>query len=186
MPGKPRATLRDDSAGFEIVIPAKRNIFLTIFLGIWLVFWAFGWVAAFSQIASGQGGAGADAFMLVWITGWTLGGAFACAVLAWSIAGRERILLTPSTLRISRKAFNVGRTKEYDVCHIAKLRVSPEPYNPFDFRSSMRFFGIGGGHLAFDYGASTIRFGSAVDEGEAHMLCSELLNRNSALGEPAA
>lgn len=185
-PGKPRATFRDDTGGFEIVIPARRNVFLTGFLSIWMVGWTFGWVSAFSELSSGRDGAPVDAFLAIWITVWTFGGAAAGVVLAWSIAGRERIRLGRGTLTISRKAFNVGPSREYDLSHVSRLRVASDAYNPFDFGSSLRFWGLGGGPLAFDYGASTVRFGASVDEGEAHELREEILRRHPSAGEPAA
>ena len=163
----------------------KRNVFVAGFLAIWMVGWAFGWVSAFAELTSGRGGAPVDAFMLIWLIGWTFGGVAAGALLAWLVAGREHIRLTHGALTISRKAFNLGRSKEYDLAHVSRLRVSPDSYSPFDFSSSMRFWGFGGGPLAFDYGASTVRFGASVDEGEAHALRDELLKRNSSFEEPA-
>jgi hypothetical protein len=38
----------------------------------------------------------------------------------------------------------------------------------------MSFWGIGGGLIAFDYGAKTFRFGASVDESEARDIVSEL------------
>ena len=183
-PGQPKATTRDGPEGFEIVVPAPRNVFLLGFLAIWMVGWTVGWVSGFAQLLSGTGGVGVDLFMLVWLTVWTLGGAFAGAVLAWGLAGRETVRLETRALVVRRSVFGLGRSREYDLPHVARLRVAPEGFNPFDFRSGLRFWGLGGGPLAFDYGASTVRVGAGVEEAEAQALRDELVRRVPSLGEP--
>jgi hypothetical protein len=42
----------------------------------------------------------------------------------------------------------------------------------------MRFWGIGGGLIAFDYGAKTFRFGASLDEAEAQDIVKELNRRH--------
>lgn len=71
----------------------------------------------------------------------------------------------------------MGRVREYDVQHVRELRVSPMPYNPFDFRSALQFWGVGGGLMAFDYGAATIRFGAGLEEGEAKSIIAKVKSR---------
>jgi hypothetical protein len=123
----------------------------------------------------------------VWLVGWTAAGGFAILALAWSLAGREVVTLRPNELVIARKLLGLGRVHQYDLNHISNLRVSPESFNPFDFRSGMRFWGLGGGPVAFDYGASTVRFGASIEEGEASTLIHQLLERQPSLNKkPAA
>ncbi len=75
---------------------------------------------------------------------------------------------------IRREVFALSRSKEYLSSHISSLRVSPESFNPFDWSKGMRFWGIGGGVLAFDYGAKTFRFGNGIDEAEAKQIFNEI------------
>jgi hypothetical protein len=185
-PGKARSTVFDSPEGLAVSIPTKRNPFLLIFLPVWLVGWAFGWVGAASQLLSPATSGAPRLFLFVWLAAWTAGGAVAIWVCAWMFAGREVVTLRPHELVISRKALGLGRVKQYDLSHVANLRVAPESFNPFDFRSGMRFWGIGGGPIAFDYGASTFRFGASVDEAEANQLIKRFVERQPSLARAAA
>jgi hypothetical protein len=116
-------------------------------------------------------------FIAVWLVLWTIGGGFAIYVFFWSLVGCERVLLSPSHLAIKREIFSVGRLREYELAHVSELRVSPNTFNPFDFRSGLQFWGIGGGTIAFDHGAATIRFGAALEEGEAKAVVLAIRSR---------
>jgi hypothetical protein len=186
-PGKLRSKVADTPEGLVLSIPTKRNPFLLIFLPAWLVMWAVGWGNAASHLVSPAAKGPPDLFLLAWLTAWTAGGAFAIWAFAWSLAGREVVTLRPHALVVSRKALGVGRVRQYDLAHVANLRVAPAGFDPADFRSGMRFWGIGGGPIAFDYGASTVRFGASVEEAEAHQLVRRLVERQPSLGRaPAA
>src|SRR3990172_2835179 len=172
-PAKPKATIVQNTQGLEIIIPAKRNWFVTLFLGVWLCGWAFGEIVVPTQFFARDAEPGALLFTAVWLILWTIGGGFALYVFFWSLAGRERIVLTTSRLAIKRKLFGMGRVREYDLAHVRDLRVSPSPYNPFNFRSGLQFWGVGGGVMAFDHGAATVRFGAALEESEAKSITEQ-------------
>jgi hypothetical protein len=178
-PAKPKATVLRSAQGLEVVIPARRNAFTTLFLGVWLIGWGVGEVMVPAQLFRARAEPEALAFAAVWFVVWTIVGGFALYVFLWSLAGRERILLTGSRLAIRRELFGMGRLREYDLAHVRDLRVSPGTYNPFDFRSVLECWGIGGGAVAFDYGASTIRFGAALEEGEARSVRDRLMAHGS-------
>jgi hypothetical protein len=186
-PGKPRSTVVDTPEGLVLSIPTKRNWFLLVFLPAWLVGWAVGWGAAFSQLISSSSKGPPELFLVAWLVAWTAGGVFAIWALAWSLAGREVVTLRPHELVIARKVLGFGRARQYAISHVVNLRLAPEGYNPFDFRSGMRFWGLGGGPIAFDYGASTVRFGAALEEAEASQLAQRLVGRQPSLSRtPAA
>lgn len=58
------------------------------------------------------------------------------------------------------------------------LRVGPVGFNPMDFSSSLQLWGIGGGVIAFDYGAKTHRFGAGLDEVEAKLTVTAIKKRS--------
>jgi hypothetical protein len=142
---------------------------MLLFLCVWLCGWAFGWISAFRSVLSRS-----EPFLVVWLTFWTLGGAFAVAVVAWSLTGREVITGGGTALLIRREVLGIGRTSEFDAAQVRNLRVAPMAFNPWDFRHSMSFWGLGGGPVAFDFGARTYRFGAGVEESEASSIAAVL------------
>jgi hypothetical protein len=157
--------------GLEVSIPAKKRVFVSLFLLFWLGGWAVGEMLAINQIIEADS---TEPFIIFWLGGWTLGGFFALVALAWSMAGREVITVTSFSLTISQRVFGLGRTKSYDATQIRKLRISPTNMSMSDSRSALQYWGIGGGPIAFDYGASTVHFGADIDEAEARMIVDRI------------
>lgn len=173
-PPSSRSTITDTAEGMEISIPARKRFFTALFLVFWLGMWAIGEMSAINQIA---GSDSPEPFLIFWLGAWTLGGVFAGAVLAWSLGGREVVTITASSLSIAQRVFGIGRTKSYDVSQVHRLRVSPTTFSMSDPRAAMQFWGIGGGLIAFDYGASTVNFGVGIDEAEAQTIVDRVRPR---------
>lgn len=178
-PSQRKSQLSDTPRGLEVTIPAPRQILVVLFLPIWLVGWLFGEVSVISELASGSAKGGASAFLLIWLAGWTVGGAFAIGTTLWMYFGKERVLLTTTSLGIRREALGIGRSREYELSQIRNLRVSPESFSMFNPGNGVRVLGLGGGNIAFDHGAATIRFGAGIDEAEATQIAADLRARHS-------
>jgi len=171
---KARAIISPSSRGLEIIIPSRKNIFLILFLAAWLVGWAVGEITVPMTFIKGIKDMGALIFSSAWLVAWTIGGGFAIYIWLWNIAGKEIITINNLTLIIKRDLFGHGKEKEYETSYISNLRISPQPFNPFNFSASLQFWGIGGGIFAFDYGSRTYRFGSGVDEAEANQIINTI------------
>jgi hypothetical protein len=167
----------DTPAGLEITVPSKRNWLLTIFLGFWLCGWAIGEVVVPTQFFSEGMPPEALLFTIVWLCLWTIGGAFALYAFLWSLVGRERIIAGPNFISIKREILSWGRSREYELTHVRNLRVAPAHYNPFDLRSGLQFWGIGGGTVSFDHGSATVRFGAGLEESEARSIVGQIQSR---------
>lgn len=178
-PAEPRAVTTETPAGLEILVPAKRNWFATAFLGFWLCGWAVGEVMVLLQFLSGEMPMEGMLFTVVWLCGWTVGGGFALYVFWWSLVGRERVLLGPGRISLRREIFGWGRSREYELVHVRRLRASANKHNAYDFRSGLQFWGIGGGSIAFDHGSATVQFGAGLEESEAQSLVERLLARGN-------
>ena len=176
-PGR-RSTSRHTSDGLEISIPAKRNIFLVLFLSAWLAGWAFGEVMGARELLFGEDNAPA-LFLAVWFTLWTFGGGVAIYTWLRMVAGRDLIVLGSGVLAIKSEIFGVGRRKEYDVAHIKNLRLEPPTVFPTDMSGALRFWGVAGGPIAFDYGSKTVRFAAGLDDAEARDVIQELRDRHA-------
>jgi hypothetical protein len=174
---QPRATVTNDGSDLKIIIPIKRNWFITLFLTFWLGGWAFGEFTVSHAMFSGSSPLGPKFFMLFWLGGWTVGGGFAIYVWFRNLMGKEVISINSMTLTIRQEVGGIGRSKEYEMQAVKNLRVSPLSYNPWNFSSSMQIWGIGGGLIAFDYGAQTFRFGTGLAESEAQDLINVIKKR---------
>ena len=189
-PARPRFTVEEKSDGLTINIPSKRRWFLVVFLSFWLCGWAVGEVFVAGLLLYGlfvgdglwqeAGNAvsiGLLIFMLAWLGGWTVGGLFAMYAWLWNIAGRQIVTVGVDGIRIENAVPMWRRGKEYRLTDVRSLRVAPEQLTMWTFRQGMRFWGIGGGPLAFDYGAKTVRFGPGTDEAEAEMILAAIARR---------
>ncbi len=171
-----RASIIGGPEGLEIVIPAPRNLFALVFLGTWLMAWIVGEVSALAGLGSG-GRLAPDAFLALWLAFWTVGGCFAGYSWLWMLAGKERILMGASSLRVKRDSLGLGRTRAYALHRIRNLSVATGPILPSDPRAVFKAWGIIGGRIAFDYEGKTIRFGSSLEEAEARMIVDRMRAR---------
>lgn len=89
-------------------------------------------------------------------------------MLVLAVTGRETIEVSQRSIIIRRKiiigniVLPTAPSKEYLMEHVKSLRVWP----------ALRW--SGGGTLAFDYGARTVRFGAGIDDAEARQILERL------------
>src|SRR2546426_280129 len=177
-PPNPRATIEDGPDGFHITIPGARRRFLSLFLLAWLGGWFFGERNAFSELTTGA--AAERGFLTFWLVGWTLGGLAVAYLILWTTFGRERLILRPDSLLLRREILGFGRNRSYDIRYVKDLRVASAA-GAFDYRHSLQFWGLGGGRIAFDYGARTVYCAPAIDDAEAKLLIEKLRSRHHLL-----
>ena len=183
MPIKPysaRHATEDTVDSFRITIPSQKQWFQILFIGFWLVGWAFGEFTVAGSLISGKGFGGASLFMIAWLGGWTIGGGYAMYILFWQLLGSEIIHVSNSGITTSRSILGFGLfPKEYSSEHIKALRVSASvsTNDMFGWSRASRFYGMGSGIIAFDYGARTVNFGTGIDEAEAKQILSEIQQR---------
>ena len=100
--GKGRSQIEVTPSGLRITIPAKKNYFLILFSAFWLVGWAFGEVTALAHVLNPESDA-PKLFILAWLGGWTLVGAFAIYAWIWNVKGREIINVSNTELQHIRR-----------------------------------------------------------------------------------
>lgn len=175
-PPRPRYSMTEEPSGFEVVIPARKHLLLLVFLAFWLVGWGVGEMVLFHRLRV----IGApEPFVFAWLGAWTIGGLWVLYLWLWMLVGKERVRLQSNSLQIRKEILFYARNREFEVAHIRRLRVAPIEFRP---AARLRLLGLGGGLLAFDYGARTFRFGAGLDEAEAREVAGALLARNPALG----
>lgn len=185
---QPRFRAQETIDGLEISIPSRKMWAMTFFLGFWLLGWLVGEVLVAVILIGGlidavrNGFEPADApiglFLLAWLGGWTVGGIVAVRALLWNIAGREVLTVGRGLLRVEHRVPLFHRTKVYDLASVTSLRAMPQPPWPYGFGYPGAWSGWGGwgsgGTLAFDYGVSTVRLGTGLDEAEAKLVVREI------------
>jgi len=177
-----RATIADTPEGLLVSTPVRKHWFIILFLPVWLVGWVFGEVTVGRELLDFESPQGERVlFLVAWLAMWTLGGLFAFAVLLWSLFGVETVTVAGRSIMIRREVLGIGFRREYDMVHATNLRVAADSFNLFDPRAGLRFWGFGGGPIAFDYGSSTVRFANGLDEAEANRIVARIVSRNSTL-----
>jgi len=118
------------------------------FLGIWLAGWLVGEVIALAVLVAivlSLFGASPEAlrnvpfrslaasgfgfvfvFLVVWLTGWTIGGLAAIDQFLRSIVGRDRLRLVPDGLEVTRGAGPFRRVTVFHRTELRRLRIRPK------------------------------------------------------------
>ena len=175
-----KTTVRDDVGGLIFEFPPRRSRYAMIFLPVWLAGWAAGEIFGAQTLLRGGD---SSSFMLIWLCAWTVGGIFATFAWLWMLTGKERVILKPDALVHRYELFGIGRSREYELSHVRSLRVSPEPSDSLGGGWKRNSIYFGGGVVAFDYGAKTVRFASSVDEAEGKMIVDRILRRYPFAGD---
>ena len=178
-PSAYRVTVTDGPGGLGLLIPPKRNWFIILFMGFWLCIWAACEIMIPAQFLNGEIPGITVVFILAWLGAWTVGGAFAIYLWLWNLMGRQIIAMHGHTLTTRRDIGGYGFDKEYDLTQVRDLRVSVMKFRAWDFSASLEFLGLGGGLVAFDYGAKTYRLGAGLDEAEAKFVIRKITDRYS-------
>ncbi|MGE5397651.1 MAG: hypothetical protein ACM3MK_09000 [Chitinophagales bacterium] len=167
-PENGRALIQELDGKIRVVIPTKKNWFIILFVGFWLCGWAFGELSVLGEIFKSDKPGGVDIFLIAWLGGWTVGGAWAIYAFLWNLAGHEEIIIASSNISIAKKILGLGLNKEYSLSDAKRFRVSTERNNTWFNSGGMSYWGFKDGKIRFDYGMKTIRFAGQVDEAEAN------------------
>ncbi len=178
-PSVSRVTVTDGPGGLGLLIPPRRNWFIILFMGFWLCMWAVGEIMVPIQFLKGEIPGITVIFILAWLGVWTIGGALAIYLWLWNLMGRQIITMKGHTLTTRREIGGYGFDKEYDLTRVRDLRVSAMGRSAWDYSGILEFLGLGGGLVAFDYGAKTYRLGAGLDEAEAKFVVRKVTDRYS-------
>lgn len=179
LPYTGRAIFDDNFGNITITIPTKKNWFIIAFFCVWISMWFFGETSVSGGIFSANPG-GVDAFEIVWLCGWTIGGLFAIRTIIWNLFGKEIITIGQGALNIDKKGAIFYKAKSYDLREVKNFRAEEESYgyNRFGGRSDNSLFNLDKkGTIRFDYGMKTIKFGDGLDEAEANYLLQKLRDK---------
>jgi hypothetical protein len=161
--------------GSSVVVSAPaRRNWLIL---IFILVWLGGWTVGGAQaIPQAIQPGEQQAFMAFWSIGWLLGELYAIAIVVWQLAGREELILSANSLVHRVAAGGLNRRREFSSANIKHLRATPQTTSPLmdQGRWMPPIFGAGHGSIAFDYGAKTYRVGAGLDEAEARLVLGEI------------
>jgi hypothetical protein len=176
-PPASRIIITDTQEGLRVVIPYRRSWFVSGFLGFWISGWAVAEVMVPAQFLKGNAPAEGASLMYAWLAVWTVGGLLAIYAWLWQVIGKEIVTVHGQTFTTRRDIGGFGFDKVYDLVQMRNLRVEPAGFHPLDVSAALQLWGIGGGVIAFDYGARTYRFGAGLDETEANQAVMAMKKR---------
>lgn len=185
---KPRTwTLDETSDGPRVVVPSPCLWPVAIFLGFWLWGWTDGEISAAKslwQIASTADGWLAllpGAFLLFWLSGWSVAGIFIWGAFLFSIQGREVVSLRGNRLRIRLETLlGLGWSWHLSLAEMAPPRLMVMP--PLE-NKNLDAARLAGGALPnyagieIRSGAKSWRLGLGLDEQGARNLMHTLTSR---------
>jgi hypothetical protein len=165
--------IEESTSTLHVVARGRRNAGTSLFLGAWVIAWVVSEALGPSRFLPPE--TSPLTIAIVWYGLWTLGGLVAVYAFLWSLVGWEHIHAQRGALSLKRSIFGWGRTRVYDAARVRDLRL----YS----RAAVVNLGktplIGGGRLAFNYGASVVRFVDVISDTEAEVLVARIRARLS-------
>ncbi len=177
-PYKGRAILQDNFTDLQIIIPAKRHWFITIFLSFWLCGWLLGEIFALKGVVGLLVGTPVTLFLLVWLIFWSIGGFFAFQTLLWSLIGKEILTIGQGVLTVRKRGALIFKSKTYDLNEVKNIRVQDDnSFKRFTKNHRNDYSPFSAGIIRFDYGMKTIKVAGGIDEVEANFIINKLKER---------
>ncbi len=173
--------ISDGSQGLKILLPLPRVWPLAVFLGLWLVPWGIGEWNALKGLFTGGFNPG-SAFLLVWLAGWTAGGAVVIFTFLASVAGEEEVACDGRTFSICWGVLGWGFRKRYPVEAVKAMGRAPATARSFIMDPSHHGktppVPVLHGLLFFLAGKRPIPFGWSLTEAEAETVLARLRSRH--------
>jgi hypothetical protein len=169
---RPALDLPGDSHPFRRVLPFRRSwLAIGVVAAFDLVF-LIPAIITFGQAAQEWGGFDslfdlvAAIFLSAWLMGWSIAPLLLTLLLALLLFGREVVSASRGSVRLFTGLPLIGVAARYDPARMRNLRLLQAP--PKSGKSWR------GSHLAFDYGANQVDFGSSLDSAQVAELKSRI------------
>lgn len=166
-------TLNNLSEGLEIQISTKRNILPIIFLGCWSVGWAIGEYSVI-QILLAPPFTLSKLPLIIWLATWSIVGVFVICIWLWHANGKEVIRIDAYNLNHRRSFGFFSRSHNYAVEKINNLHVASQSLSMFKFKTGLRYWGLSGGIIEFNFNGQSYRFASDISKVEAETIIKQI------------
>jgi hypothetical protein len=165
MPATTQTAIEQTPDDLRLVMQVPRLDYVVVFLGVWLACWAFGEIVVLRTLF--EFGSMFDPgvpFMVVWLAGWTCGGAGAVFILAMLLDGSEIVTFSPERIVRRVNVFGWGWESAFAMDSVTDLRQTPGSNGAGIF-------------ISFDTSGKTIRFGTGLDEATAEEITNTIWAR---------
>lgn len=160
-----RITIRETADGLGIHVPSVKQVFAILFVMVWLAGWAAGEWFALTEIIR-NGFSVSSAFLIFWVTIWTIGGAGAAFAVLWQLFGSERLFITSGAV-VQDWGFGPLRAK--------KVWAPGEATKFRKAESTMRKGRLVAGRgIAYEAGGKMLRFGASLTDDETHFVLAAI------------
>jgi hypothetical protein len=167
-----RADIERSTDSLLITARSMKRIPLIVFLAASLGVWFLGEKIIVSLIVEMSVLQGYTFVFLLWFIGWTAMGFYLFLKLAWALAGRETVIVSPDILKIEKKYIGMRRSKEYVLKEVENIQL--EPNEALRHRRGIVHSAFFKGFIKFNYGTKTIAFLNSVEEDEAVYILEQI------------
>ncbi|MBX3531011.1 MAG: hypothetical protein KF849_10410 [Rhizobiaceae bacterium] len=160
-----RITIRETADGLGVHVPSVKQIFAIVFILLWLGGWAAGeWFALYEIYRNGF--SISSAFLIFWVTIWTIGGMGAAFGVLWQLFGSERLFITAGAV-VSDWGFGPFRFKKvWGPGEATKFRKGEAT-----MRKGRLVSGRG---IAYEAGGAMRTFGSSLTDDEVRFVLAAI------------
>ena len=160
-------TINESPLGIGIVIPASRNLFITMAYPLMIIIWVIVAYSILSDFFDNENSSNKTA-LLFGLAICSLFGAMIIHSWIFNFVGKERIFINHKTLSVKLDIYGYGITKKYDIRHISNFRPEERrgsftPFLPGHYRK-----------IVFNYKDDVHGFGVFYDETEAQAITNKL------------
>jgi hypothetical protein len=160
---------------FTVILPVKAQRFRRLLHVVWFVVWLAGEAALIASLLGWQRiPAPPKAVAAVFLTAFTVAGAFVLYRLLWYLAGREEFVATGDRLRVRRQIVGFGHTRTFERRTIRKIRGRRLNYEVVYPSWGRMFIGHGEGEILIETDGAAHAYGKGLEEEEARILGSLL------------
>ena len=175
--------VHETAEGVAVDLPSPRRPLTAVALVAWLAGWAVGVMFVIQQFTGGERLDSDRVFLLAWAAIWVFAGFAAIGYVTWLVAGRERITLGATTLKVWYGVGRWGFGHSYAVADITELRPFGRELAPV-LAAGLDLAGRGASGVRFRCEGRVVLCARALDERAARALI-ELLRLHADFGERA-
>lgn len=164
-----KMTQKDNHLVFTI--NREPNLFILLLSGLW----SLGWVGLMVPLVYGLSTDTdkLDAEIILFLTFFFLAGLFALKTFLWHLRGQEKVTFDDKELKIEKLGTILTTLRKFETQELDGFSLTEKPTTPM----WIKFWGLGGGQIQFNYLGQTKYFGQTLTKNDANIIISKLNDR---------